>query len=257
MKSDDQALPSGFRYSGVACGIKPSSKLDLSLIVCDRPVVGAGVYTQNQIVAAPVVVSRSRTPSATIRAVVTSSGNANACTGKTGMKDAEEMCQRVASNIDCPVDQVPRHEHRRDWPDAADGLCPERNRQCIDISRAAASTHSTGRLRRSALQTRTVRRHSVRYTAERQEISIAAMAKGAGMICAEYGHHARRRFSTDAPLSIDAAQHTSHFCSREELSIALASMDTRAQTIHCCCSLAARASHSAVMTSTRFNQTFH
>ena len=81
-------LPDGFQYAGVACGIKPSGKPDLSVIVTDRPVVAAGVYTQNQVVAAPVILCRQRTPSKTIRAVVTNSGNANACTGEQGARDA-------------------------------------------------------------------------------------------------------------------------------------------------------------------------
>ena len=97
--TSSERLPTGFRFSGVACGIKPSGKPDLSLIVSDSPVVGAGVYTQNQIVAAPVVLSRARTPSTAIRAVVTNSGNANACTGEVGMRDAEEMCRDVAARI--------------------------------------------------------------------------------------------------------------------------------------------------------------
>ncbi len=52
------SLPRGFRFAGVTCGIKASRKLDLSLIVCDSPTNGAGVYTKNQIVAAPVVLCR-------------------------------------------------------------------------------------------------------------------------------------------------------------------------------------------------------
>src|SRR5690606_37490774 len=95
------SLPAGFRYAGITCGIKASGKPDLALIVGDRPLVAAGVYTTNQIVAAPVVLSRSRTPSSTIRAVVINSGNANACTGDAGMQDAEQMCRQVADTIGC------------------------------------------------------------------------------------------------------------------------------------------------------------
>lgn len=99
-------LPEGFRFAGVTCGIKPSGKPDLSLIVSDWPVVAAGVYTQNKIVAAPVVLSRGRTPTDTIRAVVTNSGNANACTGDQGMQDALEMCDLVAEMVGCQPENV-------------------------------------------------------------------------------------------------------------------------------------------------------
>ncbi len=99
-------LPKGFRYGGVAPGTKPSGKPDVSLIVADQPVVAAGVYTQNQIVAAPVVLSRSRTPASRIRAVITNSGNANACTGEQGDRDAAEMCAQVAALVGCDCDDV-------------------------------------------------------------------------------------------------------------------------------------------------------
>ena len=102
----DQQLPTGFRFAGVACGIKPSGKPDLSIIVADRPVVAVGVFTRNQIVAAPVTLCRSRTPSSTVRAVVINSGNANACTGKAGLAAAEAMTAQVAELIGCDAADV-------------------------------------------------------------------------------------------------------------------------------------------------------
>ena len=94
-------LPVGFRFAGVVGGIKSRvGARDVTLIVSDTPCVAAGVYTTNQIVAAPVVVSRSRTPSSTIRGVVINSGNANACTGTRGHQDAVEMTKHAAAAID-------------------------------------------------------------------------------------------------------------------------------------------------------------
>ncbi len=91
-------VPGGYRLSGVYCGVKRNaSKLDLSLVVSDRPAVAAGVYTQNRVFAAPVALDRSRTPAADIRAVVVNSGNANACTGQRGLGDAETMARAAAS----------------------------------------------------------------------------------------------------------------------------------------------------------------
>ena len=91
-------LPRGFRFAGVGCGIKSdTSAKDISLLVSDAPSVAAGVYTQNQVVAAPVLNCRNKTPAADLRAVVVNSGNANACTGKRGIDDASRMCELVAS----------------------------------------------------------------------------------------------------------------------------------------------------------------
>ena len=85
------SLPKGFRFAGLSCGIKskPNSK-DIALIVSDVPAVAAGVYTQNQVVAAPVVLCRQRTPMSQARAVIVNSGNANACTGEQGDRDVQK-----------------------------------------------------------------------------------------------------------------------------------------------------------------------
>src|SRR5208282_6188961 len=92
--------PQGFRASGVFCDIKrlgtgkgsnKGPKRDLALIVSDVPAASAGLFTTNQVCAAPVKVCVPRVQSGTCQAIVVNSGNANACTGPQGMKDALEM----------------------------------------------------------------------------------------------------------------------------------------------------------------------
>ncbi|MEX0586751.1 MAG: bifunctional glutamate N-acetyltransferase/amino-acid acetyltransferase ArgJ [Pirellulales bacterium] len=91
------AIPRGFRFAGVHCGVKRNpNKEDLTLVVSDLPAVAAGVYTRNLVFAAPVALDRSRTPADKIHAVVVNSGNANACTGDRGMADAREMARLAA-----------------------------------------------------------------------------------------------------------------------------------------------------------------
>jgi glutamate N-acetyltransferase/amino-acid N-acetyltransferase len=93
-------LPQGFRAAGVYSGVKRSSgKLDLSLVVSDRPAVGVGVYTKNLVCAAPVMVDRERTPSESIRVVAINSGVANACTGEQGEVDARQMAAWAAEAV--------------------------------------------------------------------------------------------------------------------------------------------------------------
>src|SRR5262245_27035696 len=100
-------LPEGFVAAAAACGIKRDpSKLDLSLIVSDRPAAAAGVFTQNRVAAAPVRLCQQRVPSPNIRAIVVNSGNANACTGDAGFADAKRMADYVAAEIDCDSDAV-------------------------------------------------------------------------------------------------------------------------------------------------------
>ena len=107
--------PKGFRASGVYCDIKrlgtgkgsnKGVKPDLALIVSDRPAVGAGMFTTNQICAAPVKLCLKRMRLAKFRAVVVNSGNANACTGIQGMKDAVDMTELVAKGLGVLAGQV-------------------------------------------------------------------------------------------------------------------------------------------------------
>jgi glutamate N-acetyltransferase/amino-acid N-acetyltransferase len=100
-------LPQGFRYAGVSATIKKRvDSKDVALIFTDVPAVAAGVYTQNQVVAAPVVLCRSRTPMNDARIVVINSGNANACTGSRGAADAQRMCERAASAVGALPEQA-------------------------------------------------------------------------------------------------------------------------------------------------------
>jgi glutamate N-acetyltransferase/amino-acid N-acetyltransferase len=92
------AVPKGFRLCGVRAGIKRDpDRLDLTLVVSDRAATAAGVYTQNLVFAAPVKLDRARTPGSRIRAVVINSGNANACTGERGDRDAARMAELAAA----------------------------------------------------------------------------------------------------------------------------------------------------------------
>jgi glutamate N-acetyltransferase / amino-acid N-acetyltransferase len=100
-------IPQGYRLAGVHAGIKRNStRQDVSLIVSDRPAAAAGVYTRNLVFAAPVAYDRARTPGDDFRAVVINSGNANACTGERGLRDAEEMARLAAVACGAKGDQA-------------------------------------------------------------------------------------------------------------------------------------------------------
>jgi glutamate N-acetyltransferase/amino-acid N-acetyltransferase len=100
-------LPRGFRYSGVHCGIRSDpERLDLALVLSDGPASAAGVFTQNQVVAAPVQVCRERLPRADARGIVICSGNANACTGEQGLNDARRMTETYGEIVRCRPEQI-------------------------------------------------------------------------------------------------------------------------------------------------------
>ena len=197
-------LPLGFRFSGVAAGIKPSGRRDISLIVGDESLIAAGVYTQNQIVAAPVVWCRKRTPSSTIRAVVTNSGNANACTGAQGVQDAETMCQRVAEHVGCAADDVlvmstgvigcnlPMDKVNAGINEASQVLSRDK-KSFLDSSDGILTTD----------QSRKIATRQIEIGGA--TVTVSAMAKGAGMIAPNMATMLAV-VMTDAKLSTEQAQ---------------------------------------------------
>jgi len=100
-------FPKGFRAAGVHCGVKRNPQNpDVGLFVSDVPCTAAGVYTKNLVCAAPVIIDQARTPSDNVRLVVVNSGNANACTGEQGDRDAQEMVRLAAGAVDAAETQA-------------------------------------------------------------------------------------------------------------------------------------------------------
>jgi len=93
--------PKGFLTSAVSCGIKnpASDRLDLALIYSEKPCSSAGAFTTNRVKAAPVRVSQTNLRKGDLRAIIANSGNANACTGVQGIRDANSMCSAVAKPL--------------------------------------------------------------------------------------------------------------------------------------------------------------
>ncbi len=87
-------LAKGFQAGGTAAGIK-NGKKDVAIIYSEKEAVAAGVFTRNQVKAAPVYLCQEHLENP-IQAVVINSGNANACTGEQGTKDARLMAEKTA-----------------------------------------------------------------------------------------------------------------------------------------------------------------
>ncbi|MCO1581772.1 bifunctional glutamate N-acetyltransferase/amino-acid acetyltransferase ArgJ [Crossiella sp. SN42] len=89
--------PAGFRAAGLHVGVKTNGNPDLTLVVNDGPAdVAAGVFTTNQVKAAPVLWSQEVLKQRRLRAVVLNSGGANACTGPEGFQDSHATAEKVA-----------------------------------------------------------------------------------------------------------------------------------------------------------------
>jgi glutamate N-acetyltransferase/amino-acid N-acetyltransferase len=211
--------PRGFKCAAVFCDIKKlgtgkgsekGRKDDLAQIVSDAPAAVAGVFTTNKVCAAPVEISRRRCARKFAQAIVVNSGNANACTGAQGMRDAETMARLTASalrKLECY-----KHSNSITMPGKLDGLKPsgfsrrqitagdvlvcstgrigvampmknvERGiRRCAPL--LARSTSNARRVAEAIMTTDTRRKGiAVEFKIGRSTVRIGGICKGAGMI---------------------------------------------------------------------------
>ena len=95
--------PRGYKAAGIYCGIRKVKK-DIALITSDVPADLAAVFTLNKVLAAPVIVDKQLIAQGEKKcsAIIVNSGNANACTGEQGMKDAWAMVKATALALDLP-----------------------------------------------------------------------------------------------------------------------------------------------------------
>ena len=174
-------LPKGFRYSGVAAGIKASGKKDIALIVSDDSATAAGVYTQNIVRASSIDWNVAITPSDQFRAIVVNSGNANACTGDEGIANNKQMATTTGAALGVTPEQVavlstgvigvqlPMEKIENGIQDAAAALA-DGEASFTAASEAITTTDKSPKTTQATV------------TIGGQSVTVAAMAKGAGMI---------------------------------------------------------------------------
>ena len=97
----------GFKASGITCGLKKSGNPDMALVFAEQPANFAGVFTSCVFAAAPVRVCQKKVrSSAAAQAFIINSGNANACTGTSGLANAEKMCALTAAGLNIAPESV-------------------------------------------------------------------------------------------------------------------------------------------------------
>ena len=182
--------PQGFMASGVFCDIKrlgtgkgseKGRKPDLALIVSEVPATVAGLFTTNQVCAAPVKVCLPRVKQGIAQALVVNSGNANACTGPQGMKDALEMTALVAKQFHLPAGQVLVGSTGR-----IGVTLPMKNVRAGIRQAAQLLGHEAAHAAEAAeaIMTSDTRRKeiAVEFKLSGRKVRIGGIAKGAGMI---------------------------------------------------------------------------
>jgi glutamate N-acetyltransferase/amino-acid N-acetyltransferase len=171
--------PKGFQAAGIACGIKATAGAkDLALIYSQTPARVAGLFTKNRVKAAPVVATRRRIRPGVCRALIVNSGNANACTGEQGLKDAEAMAQVTADALHL----LPQHVLVASTGVIGQPLPMARLQQGIPSLVAKLSEEGFLDAAQAIMTTDTRPKIITEKVAADNEITILGMAKGAGMI---------------------------------------------------------------------------
>jgi len=182
--------PRGFKAAAVFCDIKrigtgkgseKGEKRDLALIVSEVPAAVAGMFTTNQVCAAPVKVSAQRAAGRQARAIVVNSGNANACTGARGLADAELMTEITAKNLGVSAKEVLVCSTGR-----IGVPMPMANvkRGIVNAARSLAQSRAASRDVAEAIMTSDTRRKeiAVEFELGGARVRLGGICKGAGMI---------------------------------------------------------------------------
>jgi glutamate N-acetyltransferase/amino-acid N-acetyltransferase len=100
--------PQGFLAAGITAGLKASGRPDLSLLLAPEGAVCAGTFTTSLVRAACVdlCAERLRASGGRARAVLTNSGQANACTGDRGLIDSQRATQAMADRLGLTAEEV-------------------------------------------------------------------------------------------------------------------------------------------------------
>lgn len=98
--------PEGFFATGVACGLKKDGKKDLAIICSEDSAAAAGVFTTNKVKGHSLQVTMEHIKSGYANAIVINSGNANACVGEQGYKDAKEIAALTAELLECSPEDI-------------------------------------------------------------------------------------------------------------------------------------------------------
>ncbi len=172
--------PKGFRAIGMAAGLKPSGLPDLALVVSDVEAIAAGVFTTNQVCAAPVLYCRERLENKqSARAILCNAGQANAATGAAGRADAQASAEALSAVLGVTPEAILL---------ASTGVIGQRIK--LDALKAALpqlvaglSAEGGESAAKAITTTDTVTKSiALETTLRDRPVRIGGMAKGAGMI---------------------------------------------------------------------------
>lgn len=174
-------LPKGYVAGAVEAGFKKKNRDDLGIIFSERPCVLAALFTQNLFCAAPVRIDKEIVAKGKpVRAIIANSGQANACTGNTGLKNCEEIQEIASKSLHINPSEILLIST------GVIGAQFDMSKWRIAIPALVKSLGSKGveGFTRAFMTTDAFPKFSVRdIQLSSGSVKLAVMAKGAGMIC--------------------------------------------------------------------------
>ncbi len=169
----------GFYASGIASGIKKDKAKDIALILSEIPAEVAATFTTNQVKAAPVRVSMQHAKNGRILGIIANAGNANACTGLVGLKNAMQMTEALAQELNAKAKEflvcstgriginLPMTKVLTGIKKAVKALKPEGG---LDAALAIMTSDSKHKA------------YAIEFEIDGKKVRVGGIAKGAGMI---------------------------------------------------------------------------
>ncbi len=167
----------GFTAAGAACGIKKNGGADLAVVLCEHTATAAGMFTRNIVKGHSLLLAQKNVRSGIAQAVIINAGNANACMGKQGEKDARKMAESAAQRLGCKPHYV------LTGSTGVIGMPLPVNRIESALSSICLSKEGGADAARAIMTTDTYAKQAAESVfIGGREVRIGGMAKGSGMI---------------------------------------------------------------------------
>jgi glutamate N-acetyltransferase/amino-acid N-acetyltransferase len=171
--------PKGFTAAGVACGIKKNNKKDLAIVCSEDNAIASAVFTTNVVKGHSLQVSMEHIKNGIARAIIINSGNANACVGEGGYKDAKDMTVLASELLHCEAGDILVNStgvigNRLSMPNVKSGI-----RSAVQALNSDGSAEAEEAIMTTDLMPKEI---AVEIELQGEKVRIGGIAKGSGMI---------------------------------------------------------------------------
>ena len=169
----------GIKATGISAQLKKSGKKDLALIYSEKKAVSAAVFTKNLVKAAPIILNMENIKNGNTQAIIVNSGNANSCTGETGLENAKKMTEFVANELGLKKEEILVQSTgiigvQLDMKKIETGI----SKICKEISKNGGNDAATAIMTTDTF----TKQICAEIEINGKTVTIAGMAKGSGMI---------------------------------------------------------------------------